>query len=62
MKCARCESVGREHPHTGKHKVVGVNSILTLVCDECLKEIEEEEYIYYYKPLGFEIENDEEIS
>lgn len=60
--CARCESVGRKVPNKGTHNVIGPNGIKTVICDVCLKELEDDDVLTYYMEFRDEIENDEEVS
>jgi len=52
MKCSRCESVGRK-PKKGKHEALGPNGVKSLICDECLEEVD-------CIIVGTEYENEEE--
>ena len=55
--CARCESIGRESHKNATNPVI-FNKIDTLVCDECLNEINNE----YEEKLEFlnEIQENED--
>jgi len=53
MECPRCETVGRV-PKLGTHPAIGPNGTESLICDDCIEEVD----VYTYGKKDYENKED----